>query len=72
MVDVRIDDSAPGLNTQLLAGDRSEIVIEAAGIVGSKIGRGLVLTPNDQLSLRMPVADRGTLLQAMACWITSQ
>ncbi len=64
MVDIRFDDSAPGLNAQLLVGDKSEIVIEDAGIVGSKTVRGFVLlTPNDQLSLRMPVADRGTLLQ---------
>ncbi|MDH3661378.1 MAG: F0F1 ATP synthase subunit beta, partial [Alphaproteobacteria bacterium] len=63
VVDVRFDDRAPGLNTRLLAGDDDEIVIEVAGIVGPKTVRGLVLTPNDQLSLGMSVADSGTPLQ---------
>ena len=62
VVDVRFDDRAPGLNTRLLAGDNDEIVIEVAGIVGPKTVSGLVLTPNDQLSLAMPVADSGGLV----------
>ena len=38
-------------------------MIEVAGIVGPKTVRGLVLTPNDQLSLGMLVADSGAPLQ---------
>lgn len=59
VIDVRFVDQAPGLNAQLLAGDRDEIAIEVAGIVGPGTVHGLVLTPNDELSLGMPVTDSG-------------
>jgi F-type H+-transporting ATPase subunit beta len=63
VVDIRFNDQAPTLNTQLLAGDGSEIVIEVAGVIGPKIVRGLVLTPSDEVRLGLPVTDSGASLK---------
>jgi F-type H+-transporting ATPase subunit beta len=63
VVDIRFDGQAPPLNTRLLAGDEGQIVIEVANIVGPKTVRGLVLTPNHQLRLGLPVTDSGAPLQ---------
>ncbi len=63
VVDVCFDHRAPTLNTRLLAGDRDEIVVEVASIVGPRTVRGLVLTSSDQLRLGLPVTDSGASLQ---------
>lgn len=64
VADVRFSGAFPSIMSRLVTPSDPEIVIEAAGLPGEGLARGLVMTPSPELRIGLALRDSGGPIDA--------